>query len=78
MTYPSKIGATLRERRISQGLSQYGLAYLSGVSRTQIVHIEAGRVMPRLDTLLLILKPLNMELAFNELPRRKGHRSADR
>jgi len=74
MTFHSEIGATLRKRREQMSLSQYALAYLSGVSRTQIVHIEAGRVMPRLDTLLLMLKPLELELAFNEQPRRKGAR----
>ena len=72
-----EIGAILRSLRERQALSQYGLAYLSKVSRVQINGIEQGRVFPRIDTIHKICTALNVEISFNELAHPKSRGSVN-
>lgn len=62
----NNIGEKIKEARIHQNLSQDALAELSNVSIRTIQRIESGQVTPRISTLNLLLKTLNIE--FTEVP----------
>ena len=53
----------IKEIRQSQGMSIRLLAQTSGVDKTAIYNIEAGRTDPKLSTLLAIADALNVPLA---------------
>ena len=44
------------------GLSQRDLAALCGIPQSSVARIESSKITPRLDTLLKILKQLNLTL----------------
>ncbi len=55
------VGANLRSTRVAIGISQRALsAKTDAPSRTEIVHIEAGRRLPTLMTLYQLASALNV------------------
>jgi transcriptional regulator with XRE-family HTH domain len=54
------VGRRVRRRRRALDLSQETLAEGAGIHRTQISLIESGRRMPRLDTLILLARALDV------------------
>ncbi|HBL29247.1 MAG TPA: hypothetical protein DD490_20645 [Acidobacteria bacterium] len=57
----AKLGKALRELRESAGLSQAKLAHKAGVGKSQLSKYEAGRELPRLETLARVLRALDLE-----------------
>ena len=57
-----KVKIKLYEMRSSKKLSQRQLAELSGVGKSEIANIEAGTVMPRVDTICLLAKALDVSI----------------
>lgn len=58
----SKLVAEVIERRLELGLSQRDLAALSGVKQPAIARFETLGTIPRLDTLIKIMKALGLKL----------------
>lgn len=58
----AEIRLAIREARKAKGLSQAALGRQVGMVQRHISEIESGKTMPRLDTLLEILRTLNMDL----------------
>ena len=56
------LGTAIRQRRESQGLSQYKLALMIGSSKSHIWRIEKGRVGVGLDDLARIAEALDVEV----------------
>ncbi|MBR3257983.1 MAG: helix-turn-helix transcriptional regulator [Eggerthellaceae bacterium] len=54
------VGRRLRELRRERWLSQEELALISGQARTYIAEIESGRRNPTIETLVPIIKALNI------------------
>lgn len=52
----------IRQNRKAKGLSQSALGQKLGMMQRHISDIESGKVIPRLDTLIEILRTLNAEL----------------
>ncbi len=50
------------QQRGALGLSQRDLAALCGIPQSSVARIESSKITPRLDTLLKILKQLNLTL----------------
>jgi transcriptional regulator with XRE-family HTH domain len=76
-----RLGEIMREARQRAGLSQYDLSWTAKVSRPQVIGIEKGTVMPRLDTLMKLCIALNLEIMIREQscepsprPARRRHR----
>jgi transcriptional regulator with XRE-family HTH domain len=65
MTDASNTGKMVRFHRKFAQLSQLELAKLSGVGKTAIFDIEHGKKTTRLETLLKILKSLNISIQFH-------------
>lgn len=59
---PDDIRHTLIEARAMQGLSQRDLANRLGIVQTHISGIESGKIVPRYDTLLEIVRMLGNDL----------------
>lgn len=59
--------ATMKFRRIEKGYSQRDLAHITGVKQSAIARMEALKVIPRLDTILLISRALDMQLTFKKI-----------
>ena len=59
-----QIAKIIRFHRKKSGLSQEQLATLSALGKTVIFDIEKGKLSIRLDTLLKILKVLNIKIEF--------------
>ena len=56
------LGTAIRQRRESQGLSQYKLALMIGSSKSHIWRIETGRVGVGRDDLARIAEALDVEV----------------
>lgn len=56
------LGATVRGRRLSLGLTQAELADRLGMTRQWVSFVERGRTAPSFDALLGVLDALDMEL----------------
>lgn len=56
------LGKMLRFHRKKSGLSQAELALLAGVGKTVVFDIEKGKISIQLDTLVKILKVLNIKI----------------
>lgn len=56
------IGKIVHQMRKLTGLSQAELATMAGVGKTAVFDVEKGKVTVRLDTLLKILKILNIKI----------------
>ena len=57
------------KQRSAMGLSQRDLAEMCDIPQSSIARIETGKITPRLDTLLKILKQLGLTLSVTETPR---------
>lgn len=55
-----QLGARVREARVSRGLGVRALAALSGISAGTISMLERGRATPRIDTLVTLLRAMNL------------------
>jgi transcriptional regulator with XRE-family HTH domain len=53
----------IRRIRKERGLSQQRLAELAGVDKVTIVHIEGGKVSPKVETLEKLARALDVEVA---------------
>lgn len=58
----SKLGATLRTRRLQLGLSQWEVSVQANVSRSWLARIEAGHRGAELEQLLRLLAVLQLTL----------------
>lgn len=58
------LGLMIRFHRKASGLSQEELAKLGGLGKTAIFDIEKGKMSIRFDTLLKVLKVLNIKIEF--------------
>lgn len=65
LSCPANLGALLRSRRKSLGLTLDGCAEQAGVSRQTLVSLESGRGNPRLDTLQALAGVLRVRLALS-------------
>lgn len=63
MTPAEAFGAALRRHRLAGGLTQEDLAFESGVDRTFIARIEAGRRQPTITTVLRLARALGVPAA---------------
>lgn len=54
-------------QRSAMGLSQRDLAELCDIPQSSIARIETGKITPRLDTLLKILKQLGLTLSVKKV-----------
>jgi transcriptional regulator with XRE-family HTH domain len=55
-----QLGVNLRRHRRQAGLSQERLAELCDLDRTEISLLERGRYFPRLDTLVMLARGLEL------------------
>ena len=58
------LGLFIKEHRKESGLTQLELANLAGVGKTTVFDIEKNKESIRWNTLLAILKVLNIEVQF--------------
>ncbi|MFE3455920.1 helix-turn-helix domain-containing protein [Nocardiopsis aegyptia] len=58
----SKLGALVRDARLSQGLSQAALATRAGVARSWLARVEAGHRGAELEPLFRLLAALDLTL----------------
>ena len=58
----SELVAKIIERRTELGWTQRQLAEESGVKQSAIARLESLAVVPRIDTLYRLLKPLGLEI----------------
>lgn len=49
-------------RRKELGLSQRDLSLITGIKQSAIARIEKGKLKPRLDTILVLLRALDLKL----------------
>ncbi len=61
---PTQLAAVIRFHRKKSGLSQAELALLAGLGKTVIFDIEKGKQSIRYDTLLKVMKVLNISFQF--------------
>jgi transcriptional regulator with XRE-family HTH domain len=55
-----QVGRRIRRRRRAIDMTQEEMADRAGIHRTQISMFEHGKVMPRLDTLILLARALDV------------------
>ena len=58
-----RLGKRVQEIRTDKGITQEGLAAMSGLDRVSIGYIEQGKRAPRLSTLLVLAKSLKVKIA---------------
>ena len=58
----TEIRLAIRETRKTKGLTQTALGKRVGMMQRHISDIECGKIIPRLDTLLEILRSLQLDL----------------
>jgi transcriptional regulator with XRE-family HTH domain len=58
-----KVGETIRELRVKQGLSQFKLSIHIGISENQLSRIERGESNPTVRTLCKIAKVFDIDVA---------------
>lgn len=85
-TLPAQLRQALSSARRQKGLSQAQLGKLVGLPQTHVSGIETGRIVPRYDTLLdlvrvldhdLVLVPRNLVPVVEALLQERGQSSAD-
>lgn len=59
---PEGLRAEIREARLAKGLTQLQLGERIGLSQKHVSSIETGKIVPRVDTLLDLLRVLNLDL----------------
>lgn len=57
-----QLALTIRQYRKKSGLTQQELAQLAGIGKTAVFDLEHGKGTAQLDTVLNILKVLNIQL----------------
>jgi|SRR5680860_496881 len=62
----TKLGATVRQQRIADGLTQSGLADRAHVSRAWLARFEAGHRKAELEQVFRVLGALDLTLALRE------------
>lgn len=62
-----RIGLSIKSVRQRKGLTQEQLAELSGMTRSTISKIEAGKFNASIDLLEKLIKPLGAELDIKEV-----------
>lgn len=55
----------LIKRRLDLNLSQRDLAKMTNIKQPMIARIESGDTIPRVDTLIRMIKALDLELSFD-------------
>ena len=58
--YINSFGNSIRKRRIERGLSMQELANLAGVEISQVYRIEKGKINPKLITIIVLCKALEV------------------
>lgn len=59
---PEEIRQALKESRLKRGLSQAELGHLVGLPQMHISGIETGKIIPRFNTLLELVRTLDYDL----------------
>lgn len=59
-----RLGTMIRFHRKKSGLSQEQLAELAGLGKTVVFDIEKGKLSVQLNTLLRVIKVLNIQIEF--------------
>lgn len=59
--------ATLKFRRLEKGYSQRDLAKLTGIKQSAIARLEQGKIYPRIDTIIIIGRALDLQVAFKRI-----------
>lgn len=59
-----RLGTMIRFHRKKNGLSQEQLAELAGLGKTVVFDIEKGKLSVQLNTLLRVIKVLNIQIEF--------------
>ncbi len=62
LDFTVRLVSELIKRRTDLGYSQRDLAELSGIKQPAIARLETGGVIPRIDTLYKLLKPLGLTI----------------
>ena len=55
-----KISEALKRIRNERGMTQEGLALVSGLGKNTVIRIELGKHKPRRDTILMLAKALGV------------------
>ena len=58
----SSIVSSIIKRRNELGISQRALAEQCGIPQSSVARIESFKTMPKLDTLLKLMRPLGLKL----------------
>ncbi len=59
---PQEVGQVVRLHRKQAGLTQKGLGDLAGIGKTAVFDIEHGKATVRMDTLMRVLRVLNIRV----------------
>lgn len=59
---PEEIRREIRQARVERGWSQLALGREAGLTQRHISEIEAGKIVPRYDTLIEVLRVLDRDL----------------
>ena len=59
--------STIKFRRIEKNISQQELANRVGLKQSAIARIESNKIMPKIDTILLLSKALGLKLMFKRI-----------
>ncbi len=59
---PQEVGQIVRLHRKQAGLTQKGLGDLAGIGKTAVFDIEHGKATVRMDTLMRVLRVLNIRV----------------
>jgi HTH-type transcriptional regulator / antitoxin HipB len=65
MEYSQNIGDIIKYHRKKAGLSQKSLADLAGLGKTVVFDIEKGKETVRFNSIVNVLKALNIHLSLN-------------
>ena len=63
------LGAFVRQRRLSAGLTQQELGELAGVGKRFVVELEGGKATLRLDKVNLVLAVFGKRIGVEDAPR---------
>jgi y4mF family transcriptional regulator len=59
------LGKQVRFHRMKAGLTQVQLANMAGVGKTTVFDIEKGKTSVRIDSLLAVLRIVNIDIQFS-------------
>ena len=72
---PRQLGAIIQSERLRKGLTQAGLASLTGTQQKTISAIENGSEGTKLDTLLSVIATLDLDMQI--VPRQRDGQSIE-